>query len=67
MSDGVHAALPEGEIVEVLNAHPPSAACRALVERGLEAGGTDNLSVQVAVVRACPPPASGGRWWRFGR
>jgi protein phosphatase len=67
MSDGVHAALPEAEIVELLSAHPPESACQALVQRGLEEGGADNLSVQVAVVRSCPPPASARPWWRFGR
>ena len=39
MSDGVHAALPEAEIIELLNAHPPESACRALIRRGLEEGG----------------------------
>jgi len=68
MSDGVHAALPEAEIVELLKTHPPEPACQALVRRSLEAGGADNLSVQVAAVRSCPPPTSAGRpWWRFGR
>lgn len=68
MSDGVHAALPEAEIIELLNAHPPESACRALIRRGLEEGGADNLSVQVAVVRSCPSRAGETRpWWRFGR
>jgi PPM family protein phosphatase len=68
MSDGVHAALPEAEIIKLLNAHPPESACQALVRRSLEEGSADNLSVQVAVVRSCPPPASTERrWWRFGR
>jgi protein phosphatase len=66
MSDGIHAALPEAEISELLQAHPPAAACGALVRRGREEGGDDNLSVQVAAVVACPAPAS-RPWWRFGR
>ena len=66
MSDGVHAALPEAEIVELLKAHRPEPACRALVRRGREEGGEDNLSVQVAAVHSCPSPA-GRPWWRFGR
>lgn len=68
MSDGVHAALPEVEIVELLIRHSPEMACQELVRRGLEEGGADNLSVQVAVVRSCPSPTAAARpWWRFGR
>jgi protein phosphatase len=66
MSDGVHAALREAEIVELLKAHRPEPACQALVRRGREEGGEDNLSVQVAAVHSCPPPA-GRPWWRRGR
>jgi len=36
-------------------AHPPEAACRALVRRAREEGGEDNLSAQIACVLACPP------------
>ena len=66
MSDGVHAALAEAEIIGLLNAHSPESACQALVRRGLEEGGVDNLSVQVAVIRSCPPHAR-RPWWRFRR
>lgn len=66
MTDGIHAVLPEAEIAELLNAHPPEAACRALVRRGREEGGEDNLSVQVAAVVDCPAPAGRG-WWRWLR
>jgi protein phosphatase len=64
MSDGIHAALPEAEIAELLESHPPEAACRALVRRSREEGGADNLSVQIAAVIG-PEPAS-RPWWRFG-
>jgi protein phosphatase len=66
MSDGVHATLPEAEIVATLAALAPEAACQALVRRGLEEGGVDNLSVQVAAVHDCPPPPRRS-WWRLGR
>jgi PPM family protein phosphatase len=65
-SDGVHALLPESEILETLQTAQPDAACRAMIHHAREAGGDDNLSVQVAVVVSCAPsrPRS---WWRFGR
>ena len=66
MSDGVHAFLPEAEILEILRAHPPEDACQTLVRRGRETGGEDNLSVQVVAILDCPPP-SPRRWWRLGR
>ncbi|HET9470692.1 MAG TPA: hypothetical protein VFO24_06270, partial [Usitatibacter sp.] len=66
MSDGVHGLVPEGEIGELLSAHPPEAAARALVRRGREEGGDDNLSVQIAGVVDCPPPAA-RPWWKLGR
>src|SRR5438477_7755117 len=49
-SDGVHTTVREAEIVELLAAHPPEAACRALIRRGREEGGEDNLSVQIAAI-----------------
>src|SRR2546428_462745 len=57
-SDGIHGALGEAELGELLAAHPPEAACRALVRRGREEGGEDNLSAQVAAVIDCPPPTA---------
>jgi len=67
-SDGVHAFLPEKEIVDLLR-HPPREACRALIQRACDQGGNDNLSAQVAVVADVPPaaPGKGRSWWRFGR
>src|SRR5690349_3753832 len=65
-SDGIHVPVREPEITELVTAHPPEAACRALVRRAREEGGEDNLSVQVAAVVDCPPPAA-RPWWRLGR
>jgi protein phosphatase len=65
-SRGVHAVLGEAEVAELLAAHPPEPACRALLRRAREEGAEDSLSVQVAAVGALP--AAGGRpWWRLGR
>src|SRR5579875_1404974 len=65
-SDGVHGCVPEAEIAELVRAHPPEAACRALIRRGREEGGEDNLSVQVAAVLRCPAATARTRWrlWR---
>jgi protein phosphatase len=65
-SDGIHALLPEPEMAELLQAGRPGATCEAMIQRGREAGGDDNLSVQVAAVVSCSPSAP-RPWWRFGR
>ena len=65
-SDGVHGPIGEAELGELLAAHPPEAACRALVRRAREEGGEDNLSAQIAAIIDCPAPAA-RPWWRFGR
>jgi PPM family protein phosphatase len=65
-SDGIHALLPESEIRQLLLTYPAEGACRALVERAREAGGPDNLSIQIVAVRSCAPPPR-RLWWRFGR
>jgi protein phosphatase len=64
-SDGIHTSLPESDLMEVLLKHPAEAACRTIVERARDAGGSDNLSVQVVSVLSCSaaPPRP---WWRFG-
>lgn len=50
-SDGLCKELTDGEIVELLRAHiEPQEAVRRLVERALENGGSDNVTV--CVVRA---------------
>jgi protein phosphatase len=65
-SDGIHGPIGEPEIAELVSAHPPEAAARALVRRAREEGGEDNISVQVAAVVSCPAPAA-RPWWRLGR
>jgi len=64
-SDGIHASLSESEMMELLLKHPAEGACRAIVERAREAGGNDNLSVQVVSVLSCSPTPL-RPWWRFG-
>jgi PPM family protein phosphatase len=65
-SDGIHTLLAESEMLEFLNGGGPDAACQSMVRRARDAGGHDNLSVQVASVISCSPDAQ-RRWWRFGR
>lgn len=65
-SDGVHGLVSESEIAELLQKGSPEVACKAIIERSLNAGGHDNLSLQVAAVLSSPPPASKS-WWPFGR
>lgn len=65
-SDGVHTLLSESAMLEVLKAGRAEDACRALIQRGREAGGDDNLSVQVAAVISCSPDAP-RPWWRLRR
>ena len=64
-SDGIHDVLSESEMTELLREGRPEAACKAAIQRSRDAGGPDNMSLQVAAVISCsasPPPAS---WWRF--
>src|SRR5262245_54023216 len=63
---GLHTALGADDLREALEAHPPEAACRALVRSARLADGLDDMSVQVAMVggEAAPPARS---WWWFGR
>jgi protein phosphatase len=63
-SDGIHALVPEPEIAAVVRDAEPERACRALIERGRDAGGEDNLSVQIAAVLSCPPANNSRRWWQ---
>jgi len=63
-SDGVHGSLPEGDIRELLEAHPPEAACQALVRRAQESNDTEDASAQIAKIgdeTGAPPKKS---WWR---
>ena len=63
-SDGVHGALAEEEIQELLEAHPPEAACQAIVRRAREVDAGDDISAQLVRIPALAEPS--GAWWRFG-
>jgi PPM family protein phosphatase len=54
-SDGLTDLVPNEAIRSILATPEPDAACRRLVERALEAGGTDNITAGVFVVG--PPMA----------
>jgi protein phosphatase len=48
-TDGLIDMVSEGEIAALLDAHPrPEDACRALVDRALDCGGVDNITVVLA-------------------
>jgi protein phosphatase len=53
-SDGLSGMLPEARIAEVLGTADPEAAVLQLVDRANEAGGTDNITVQIALVPDAP-------------
>lgn len=63
-SDGVHGALAEEEIQELLEAHPPEAACQAIVRRAHEMDAGDDVSAQLVQIPLLAPPSR--PWWRFG-
>ena len=65
-SDGIYDELSELEMMELLR-EGPEAACRAAVQRSRDAGGVDNMSVQVAAVISCSASSSSTSWWRFWR
>jgi len=65
-SDGIHTLVPEPEMLDLLQTGGPDTVCQTMIQRGREAGGHDNLSVQVAAVISCSPDAP-RRWWPFGR
>ncbi len=46
-TDGLHGLLADETIASIAGSLPPSAACEALVQRALDAGGHDNVSVGV--------------------
>jgi protein phosphatase len=46
-TDGLTAHVNDGEILEAATAYPPQKACEALVDKVLERGGTDNVTVIV--------------------
>jgi serine/threonine protein phosphatase PrpC len=51
-SDGLHGVVHERQIKVVLGSESPQTAVRTLVERAVELGGPDNITVQIAVVAA---------------
>lgn len=63
-SDGVHGALAEEEIQELLEAHPPEAACQAIVRRAREVDAGDDVSAQLVQISLLAAPSR--PWWRFG-
>jgi protein phosphatase len=65
-SDGVHAALDEDELRELIEAHPPEAACHAIVRRAHEVDAGDDASVQLVRIAALAPTPAPRSWWRLG-
>ena len=55
-SDGLSGMLADPEIARVLAESEPSTAVRELVRMANESGGTDNITVQIAVVAGEPKP-----------
>jgi protein phosphatase len=60
-TDGLHGALSEPEIRDLLAGNPADVACQALVARARTTEATDDATAQIAVVRSVPAAASG--WW----
>lgn len=55
-TDGLNDLVDDGDIARVLASNPvPDAACRALVDLGLERGGRDNITSVVARYHFEPP------------
>jgi protein phosphatase len=46
-TDGLAAHVNDAEILEAASSRPPQEACEALVEKVLERGGTDNVTIVV--------------------
>jgi protein phosphatase len=65
-SDGVHAALDDEELRELMEAHPPEAACQAIVRRAREVDAGDDASAQLVRIAGLAPPPAARPWWRFG-
>lgn len=64
-SDGIHDVLSESELIALLRDGRPEAACKAAVQRSRDAGGPDNMSLQVAAVISCSAPSPPTSWWRL--
>jgi protein phosphatase len=54
-SDGLHGLVSDAEILDVVARRTPYAACRTLVDRALERGGPDNITVQILRIVAVTP------------
>lgn len=65
-SDGVHGALAEEELCELIQAHPPEAACRAIVRRAREVDAGDDASAQLVRIAALATADAARPWWRLG-
>jgi len=65
-SDGVHGALAEEELQELLEAHPSEAACQAIVRRAREVDAGDDASAQLVRVASLSTPEAARPWWRLG-
>ena len=66
-SDGVHTLVSEPEMLDLLQSGSSlDTVCQTIIQLARDAGGHDNLSVQVATVVSCSPDASRG-WWPFRR
>ena len=55
-SDGMWGALEEEEIGRIMSEREPEAAVRELIDRSVHEDGSDNVTVQVAVIPGEPPP-----------
>lgn len=58
-SDGLHGLVTPDEICQAVLRVDPQQASDELVELANARGGTDNITVQVVRIDACPPPPEG--------
>jgi len=67
-SDGLSGMLPDEEIEEQLGREPPEQAVRTLIQMANEAGGSDNITVQIAQIpdRLAGADARGERGGKSG-
>lgn len=55
-SDGLWGALEEEEVARILSERDPEAAVRELIDRAMVEDGSDNITIQIAVVPGAAPP-----------
>ena len=60
-SDGLSNLASDADIARIVSRLPPGAACAALIDAALAAGGYDNISVGVFVVERAAPTESNGQ------